>query len=139
MLIWYYICREFNVLELIPQHQRVADIMTHRINHFFFGSTHISHTIFHSDKFSHLFSHLYLTICKFFQIKPQIDFDGLFTGRDFKDAPRLSLAWLVILISAIVQNGLQSCCCPVQKICPERLNWPGTLAGIYEGASRISK
>ena len=26
---------------------------------------------------------------------------------------------------------LQSCCCPVQKkICPERLNWPGRLAGI---------
>ena len=36
-------------------------------------------------------------------------------------------------------NGLQSCCCPVQKICPERLNWPGWLAGISEGARRISK
>ena len=44
---------------------------------------------------------------------------------------------------------LQSCCCPVQKkICPERLNWPGTLAGISkwaslagisEGARRIAK
>ena len=26
-----------------------------------------------------------------------------------------------------------------KKICPERLNWPGRLAGISEGASRISK
>ena len=34
---------------------------------------------------------------------------------------------------------LQSCCCPLQKICPERLNWPGRLAGNSEGASRISK
>ena len=29
---------------------------------------------------------------------------------------------------------LQSCCCPVQKICPEKLNWPVRLAGISEGA-----
>ena len=29
---------------------------------------------------------------------------------------------------------------PVQKKgCPERLNWPGRLAGNSEGASRISK
>jgi hypothetical protein len=36
---------------------------------------------------------------------------------------------------------LQSCCCPVQckKICPERLNWPGRLAGISEGARGISR
>ena len=34
---------------------------------------------------------------------------------------------------------LQSCCCPVQKSYPERLNWPGRLAGNSEGASRISK
>ena len=27
---------------------------------------------------------------------------------------------------------LQSYCCPVQKICPERLNWLGRLAGISE-------
>jgi hypothetical protein len=26
-----------------------------------------------------------------------------------------------------------------RKICPERLNWPGRLAGISEGASIISK
>ena len=26
-----------------------------------------------------------------------------------------------------------------KKICPERLNWPGRLAGISEGASRILK
>ena len=26
-----------------------------------------------------------------------------------------------------------------KKICPERLNWPGRLAGISEGARRISK
>ena len=26
-----------------------------------------------------------------------------------------------------------------KKICPERLNWPGRLAGISEGAHRISK
>ena len=26
-----------------------------------------------------------------------------------------------------------------RQICPERLNWPGGLAGISEGASRISK
>jgi hypothetical protein len=36
-------------------------------------------------------------------------------------------------------DGLQSCCCPVQKICPERLNWPGRLAGISEGHRGISK
>ena len=34
---------------------------------------------------------------------------------------------------------LQSCCCPVQKICPVGLNWPGRLAGISEGARSISK
>jgi hypothetical protein len=34
---------------------------------------------------------------------------------------------------------LQSCCCPGQKICPERLNWPVWLAGISEGAHGISK
>ena len=28
---------------------------------------------------------------------------------------------------------LQSCCCSVQKICLERLNWPGWIAGISEG------
>ena len=28
---------------------------------------------------------------------------------------------------------------PSAKVCPERLNWPGRLAGISEGASRISK
>ena len=32
------------------------------------------------------------------------------------------------------QQPLHSCCCPVQKICPKRLNWPGRLAGISEGA-----
>jgi len=26
-----------------------------------------------------------------------------------------------------------------KKICPERLNWPGRLAGISEGAGGISK
>jgi hypothetical protein len=26
-----------------------------------------------------------------------------------------------------------------KKICPERLNWPGRLAGISEGYRRISK
>ena len=26
-----------------------------------------------------------------------------------------------------------------KKICPERLDWPGRLAGISEGAQRISK
>ena len=36
-------------------------------------------------------------------------------------------------------DGLQSFCCPVQKICPERQNWPGKLAGISEGAGWISK
>ena len=37
-------------------------------------------------------------------------------------------------------DGLQSCCCPVQKkIYPERLNWPGRLAGISEGHRGISK
>ena len=30
-------------------------------------------------------------------------------------------------------DGLQSCCCP------ERLNWPGRLAGISEGHHEISK
>ena len=25
-----------------------------------------------------------------------------------------------------------------KKICPERLNWPGRLAGIFEGTRRIS-
>ena len=35
--------------------------------------------------------------------------------------------------------SLQSCCCPVQKNCPEGLNWPGWLAGIIEGAGGISK
>jgi hypothetical protein len=33
---------------------------------------------------------------------------------------------------------LQGCCCPGQKICPERLNCPGQLAGISERASSIS-
>ena len=28
---------------------------------------------------------------------------------------------------------------PSAKICPERLNWPGRLAGIFEGARWISK
>ena len=32
---------------------------------------------------------------------------------------------------------LQSCCCPVQKICPEKLNWPSKLAGNSEGAHII--
>ena len=36
-------------------------------------------------------------------------------------------------------DGLQNCCCPVQKICPERLNWPDRLAGISEGHRGISK
>ena len=26
---------------------------------------------------------------------------------------------------------LQSCCCPVQKFCPERMNWSGRLEGTY--------
>jgi len=34
---------------------------------------------------------------------------------------------------------LLSCCCPVQKICPERLNWSGRLVGISDGALGISK
>ena len=33
-----------------------------------------------------------------------------------------------------LNEPLQSCCCPVQKIGTERLNWPGRLAGISEGA-----
>ena len=34
---------------------------------------------------------------------------------------------------------LQSCCCPVKIFCPEWPNWPGSLAGISEGAWSISK
>ena len=45
------------------------------------------------------------------------------------------LEWIILKF----HEPFQSCCCPVQKICPERLNWPGWLAGISEGALGISK
>ena len=41
--------------------------------------------------------------------------------------------WSRIFIQKF-SKPLQSCCCPVQEICPKRLNWPSSLAGISEGA-----
>jgi hypothetical protein len=38
-----------------------------------------------------------------------------------------------------LNEPLQICCCPVEKIGPERLNWPGRLAGISKGARSILK
>ena len=48
----------------------------------------------------------------------------------------LSLEMTIFGLKMMMKSGLekiQSCCCP------EGLNWPGGLAGISEGASRISK
>ena len=54
----------------------------------------------------------------------------------------------IFALKVIVKSGLekiilkfhmpfQSCCCPVQKICPEGLNWPSWLADISEVWSSV--
>ena len=62
----------------------------------------------------------------------------------------LSLEMTIFGLKMMVKSGLeknilkfhvplQSCCYPVQKNCPERLNWPDWVASICEGACGISK